>query len=76
MFGWVTKLERAGEHATRCCRKGIWAKQDVLSFVAVCEAHDGNALHETADRVSKELAPWLEGAVDADLVFGSHEEVA
>lgn len=48
----------------------------LLSLVAVQEAHDGNTLHEASDRVSEELAAWLECAVDADVVFGGHHEVA
>jgi hypothetical protein len=49
---------------------------DEVSLVAIQHAHDCNALHETADRVAQESAAGFEGAVDADVVLGGHEEVA
>jgi len=45
-------------------------------IVPVGEAHHSNALHETAHRVAEELAPGFQRAVDTNMVFGSHEEVA
>lgn len=72
--GVVTKLilhlaeqDTSGIHVGLC---------DKVSLVAVQKAHDCNALHETADRVAQESTAWFEGTVDADVVLGSHEEVA
>lgn len=50
--------------------------RNLLSFVVVQELHHGEALHHARRRVAQELAPGLEGAVDADLVLGGHVEIA
>lgn len=49
---------------------------DEIPLVVVEEPHDGDALHETAHGVAEELATRLEGAINADLVLGSHEKIA
>lgn len=47
----------------------------LLSLIAVCEAHNGNAFHEATNRVPKELTSRLQSSVDTNLVFRCHEEV-
>lgn len=48
-----------------------------ISLIAsVQEAQDCNAFHQTSSGVPEELAPWLETAVDADVVLRRHVEVA
>lgn len=40
------------------------------------ESHDSEAFHHASSRVAQEFASGFEGPVDADVVFGGHEEVA
>lgn len=40
------------------------------------EPQDGDALHHAGSRVSKKFTPRLQRPVDADVVLGSHVEVA
>lgn len=49
---------------------------DLQSLASVQEPQDSNTLHHTGRRVTKELAPRLQSAIDPDVVFGSHEKVA
>lgn len=71
MFGWVMKLVNAVSYILSANTMLL-----LLSLVVVHEAHNSDALHEATNGISKEFAPWLQGSIDADLVFGCHEEVA
>lgn len=72
--GVVTKLVlHLAKQDTSCIHVGLC---DEVSLVAVQQTHDCNALHEAADRVAQESAAGFEGAINADVVLGSHEEVA
>lgn len=63
----LTEKDSSGVH--------VWLGNEV-SLVAVQQTHDCNAFHETADRVAQESASGFEGAINADVVLGGHEEVA
>lgn len=73
-IGVVTKLVlHLAEQDTSCIHVGLC---DEVLLVAVQEAHDRNTLHETANRVAQESAAGFEGTIYADVVLGSHKEVA
>ena len=79
IFGWVTILRSSvpGIHSHPAPERG-----DVLSFTLflilpmVQQPHDGDPFHHTGGGVAQEFTVRLQGAVDADIMFGRHEEVA
>lgn len=69
MFGCVTKLLFVS-------RYHLWCILHVQSLASIQEPQDSDTLHHTRSGVAKEFTPWLQSAIDPDVMLGSHEEVA